>query len=151
MLTKFGQKTKSVFLNNPEAHKLNLAFEVATGAEGAVLTVKRGQPVKLNNDGLIVPAATDGTDSKRIIGYCVMNGKSGDEVTVAVKGYATIFAMSSAAVTAGPVQYTGINSTDDTYTNYANAASASNAFPTMNGWSLDPADGANELIRVVLI
>lgn len=141
-LTQFGGKTKTLFLNNVEEEKLHLAFE-------ADVTIKAGQPVVLTIDGKIEPAAGDATDAALIIGYSIMNGAAGDEVTIAMRGYTTIFAMSDAAQPAGPVSYAGVNGTDGFYTNYAEVE-AIDALANANGIALDAAAAANELIRVVL-
>lgn len=140
-LTAFGGPTKSIFLNEAESHKLHLAFTVANGQ-----TVKKGQPVKLNADGLILPCATDGSEAKAMIGYSIQNAAAGEECTIAVKGYAVIYAMSAASQNAGMVSYNGVNGTDGNYTNYATSVAAN-----MNGWSMDKATAANQLIRVILI
>lgn len=145
-LTKFGEKTKTVFLNEAESHKLHLAFTVADEQ-----SVQRGQPCKLDEDGNILPIANDGTEDKLIIGYSIHNAEEGDEATLAMVGYAVIFAMSGAALNPGPARYSGVNGTDGTYTNYVTvAAGADDLYPGMNGWAIDAAAGANELIRVIL-
>lgn len=146
-LTKFGEKTKSVFLNEAESRKLHLAFEVAEGEE-----IKKGQPVVLTAEGHVKPANSDGSDYKAIIGYSVQNAEAGDECTIAVRGYATLFAMSGAAVQAGPVRYSGMNTTDGMYTNWENvAAGDDDDYAGMHGWALDEAEGEDEPIRVVII
>lgn len=144
-LTAFGDKSKTIFLNDAESHKLHLAFE-------ADAAIKKGQPVKLTATGLIVPLAEDDSNTKAI-GVSIQNGADGDQVTVAMRGYTTVYAMSDAALTPGPVAYAGPNGTDGDYMNYKTAvvsADAALVFPAMTGWSLDVADGANDLIRVVL-
>jgi hypothetical protein len=147
-MRKFGDKTKSVFLNEAESHKLHLAFEVADGEE-----IFRGQPVKLDSDGLLVPAIGDGTDQKLIIGYSIHNAAEGDEATVAIRGFAVVWAMSAEALTPGAVEYTSQSVVvgDEIYQKYSQAAAgADTLYPTMNGIVIDEATAADELVRVIL-
>jgi len=140
-LTAMGGQTKTIFLNEAESHKLHLAFTVAAGQ-----TVKRGQPVILNADGDILPPGTlDGTLNPQIIGYSVHNAAAGEEATIAMRGYCVVFAVAAAAQNAGLVSYNGLG-TDTDYTKYAAEATAAES----NGWSLDKATAAQEMIRVVL-
>lgn len=140
-ITAFGENTKTVFLNEAESHKLHLAFT-------ASVAIKKGQPVKLTDDDEVGLLIGDGTDADHLLGYSIQNAAVGDQVTIAVRGYAVIFAMSGAAVTVGPVRYSGVNSGDAMYMNYVDAKTPNLA--KMNGQALDSAAGANELIRVVL-
>lgn len=140
-MTAFGGKTKTIFLNEAESHKLHLAFTVATGQ-----TVKKGQPVILNTDGEILPPGTvDGTLNPQIIGYSVQNAAAGEECTIAMRAYCVIFAQASAVQNAGLVSYNGIG-TDTDYTKYATEATAAES----NGWSLDKATAIGQMIRVAL-
>ena len=140
-ITAFGDATKTVFLNEAESHKLHIAFTAA-------VAIKKGQPVKLTDDDTVGLLIGDGTDSDHIVGYSIQNAEAGDQVTIAMKGYAVIFAMSGGAVTVGPVRYSGVNSGDAMYMNYVDAKTTN--LPKMNGQALDSAAGANEIIRVVL-
>lgn len=137
-LTAMGETTKTVFLNNVESDKLHLAFEASS-------EVRKGQPVKMagtDNDVIIKPVG-DGTDNHAIIGYSVQNAVLGDQVTIAMKGFACIFAKCSATLVPGPVKYTGLT-TGDIYTEYDQATEA-----TMNAIALDGGD-VGDIIRVVL-
>lgn len=138
-LTSFGEQTKSIFLNEVEGDKLHLAFEATT-------VVKKGQPVMMSGDDTIAAATAGGADNYKVIGYSIQDGKVGDQVTVAMRGYAVIWAMSGAALAAGPVTYNGVNGGDARYTNYITEATPAE----VSGISLDTAAAANEMIRVVL-
>lgn len=145
-LTAFGDVTKTIFLNEAESHKLHLAFE-ASGA------ITKGQPVVLNTDETIsaAPTTTTNTTKDNIIGYAVQNAADGEEVTIAMRGYATVFAMSGAALNAGPVKYSGVNVADARYMNYVQATEVATVLGLVTtGWSLDTAAGADVLIRVVV-
>lgn len=137
-LTAMGGKSKTVFLKGVESHKIHHEFEVATGS-----TVKVGQPVKLNNDGLVVAAAAG--DGDVILGYSIHDGAAGEMVTVAMRAYTIVYAMTSAAVNAGAVEYGGVSTEGPVYMLYANVTTGSQV-----GWALDKATGADELIRVAL-
>jgi len=141
-LTAFGGKSKTIFLNEAESHKLHLAFSVAAGQ-----TVKRGQPMKMAADGTITPLVGDGTDAHKIVGYSIHNGVAGDEVTLACKGFAVVFATAETALTPGPVWYSGQDSVDADYSMYDDtAATAAN----MNGIAIDAATALHDVIRVIL-
>lgn len=140
-LTKFGEKSKTVFLNDVEAHKLHLEFEVGTGA-----TVKKGQPVVLNNDGTVRPiAGTAGADNVALIGYSIHDGAAGEMITVGMRAYAVTYAEAAGVQNAGMVFAVATAPTDPTYVRWATAAAA-----TMHGWALDDAAAAGDLIRVAL-
>ena len=130
---------KTIYLKGAEAHKLHEAFTVAADSE-----VHNGQPVKLNADGELEPAEADEVH-ENIIGYSIHNGKEGDIVTVAVRAYATLYVMSAAAVSAGPVAYKGQNTTDTTYMSVGTSAEG-----TAFGWAIDKATAANQIIRVMV-
>lgn len=142
-LTKFGDKSKTVYLNDVEAHKLHLEFEVGTAA-----VVKKGQAVVLNTDGTIRPiAGTAGADARAIIGYSIHNGAAGELVTVGMRAYAVVYAEAGAAAqTAGMVFATNAVPTDPTMTRWVAAAAA-----TMHGWALDEAALAGGIIRVAVM
>jgi hypothetical protein len=145
-ITAFGDVTKTIFLNEAESHKLHLAFE----AEG---TIKKGQPVVLNTAETVsaAPDTTTNTTKDNIIGYAIQNAVDGEEVTIAMRGYATVFAMSQAALNAGPVKYAGVNSGDPRYMNYNQATEVATVLGLITtGWSLDTVAAANLLIRVVV-
>lgn len=141
-LTSFGEKTKTVYLNGIEAHKLHLEFNVGTGS-----TVKKGQPVVLNSDGTVRPiAGTAGADAAAIIGYSVHDGAAGELITVGMRAFAVVYAEAGAALNAGMVMAIATAPTDPMYVRYTQGAAT-----TMNGWALDDAAAAGELIRVAVI
>jgi len=102
-----GANTKSTFEVGPEAHKLNLEFEV----DG---TIHVGQPVVLHSDGDKVSPATAASLETDIIGVSIHEGKSayGDYVVVAMKGYAVIWAKAMEVIVPGPIVYNGFDTSD---------------------------------------
>ena len=141
-LTALGTPSKTVFLNDPDSHGLHIAFDVKAGD-----IIKKGMPVKLTGDDEIGVVIGDGTDNHAIIGYAIQNGVGGDQVTVAVRGYAVVWAASKTANAVGPVFYTGLDSVDPLYSNYEDTGvSAANT----NGWAIDSSVTAHEMIRVIL-
>lgn len=148
-LTAFGGKSKTIFLNEAESHKLHLAFEVAAG-----VTVKRGMPLKLNSAGLLVNMAGDGSDAHLRVGYSIHNGVAGDEVTLACRGYAVIFATAKTALNPGAVAYVGQDSADADYSSYNDVVGGTPTAvtaDTMNGLAIDVATAEHDLIRVILM
>lgn len=139
-----GNQTKTTFLNT-EAHKLSLEF-VANAA------VKSGQPVKLTNDGKVTPWAK--TDALNLcIGYAYQSADANEYVTVFVRGYLVIWALSTGtSLNAGPVALQGYDSSTDAggnrkgYSQYGAVSS-----DTASAWALDAAAAANTLIRVLVM
>ena len=141
-MDKFGENiTRTIYLKGAESHKLHQAFMVAAGK-----TVYVGQPVKLNADGEVVPAAAN-EPAMNIIGYSVHKGTEGDEVTVAMKAYALIYVKPKAAVVAGPVQYDGTNTAEKIYGSVVAATAGAN----LMGWCITPTTTANEQTLVAVI
>jgi hypothetical protein len=139
-MNKFGEKTSTLFLKGPEAHKLHHEFTVA-----ATFEVKKGQPVVLTTDGEVKPAAS-AADANTIVGYSVHNGKAGELVTITMKPFMMVYAKPNAALVAGPVQYGGQNTAEPEYASFVAATSAAKQV----GFALDAADAANDIIRVAL-
>ena len=141
--TQLGGKSKTVFLHSEED---KTSQEFITSA-----IVKNGQPLKLDNAGTVSPwAATDLIH--KLVGYAISDAASGEMVTAWTRGYAIIYAISSAATNAGPVAYQAYDSSTDIggttgYSTYTNSATAAQN----NGWALDQSAGANELIRILLM
>lgn len=134
-----GPIGKTIFLKGAESHKLHQAFTVATEQE-----IKVGQPIVLNAAGEAVAAAADAT-TVNIVGYSIHKGVAGDVITVAMKAYGIIYAMSNAAVNAGGVAYAGQNTKDKDYVSVKTAAAG-----TQFGWCLDKASAENEIVRVAI-
>lgn len=143
-LTSLGGVSKTTFLATEED---KIAIEFTTAA-----AVKMGQPVKLTNAGLVTPWAK--TDLQHLcLGFCAMDAASGGLVTVYLRAFAVIYAISAGAANCGPATYNGYDSTDaDTsvgaigYSQYGAATDVTDAI----GWILDQAAGANALMRVAL-
>jgi hypothetical protein len=120
MPSTIGEKTpNAIFLNDPEAHKLHLEFEVATGQ-----SVQFGGPVVLNTNGTIQNAPA-GVARNLNLGYAIQSGAAGERVTVAVRGYAVVRGIAAAdGQTAGSVE-AGAVSTDPARRTYAAVTGAS--------------------------
>lgn len=142
-LTTLGNKSKTTILNS-ESHKLSLEFEAAEA-------IKKGQPVKLNAAGKVaVWAKADGRDL--LVGYAYSDAALGDNVTVFTRGFMVIFAASAGAFSCGPVIYNGYSTTtiNDT-SGYSTYDDNPGTGETNNGWALDAATGANQLVRILLM
>ena len=147
-ISSLGKNTKTIIYAS-EGDKLSVEFTVA-----ASNTVKIGQPVKLNAAGEVLPWATADGDAL-IIGFAMTDQAAGELVTVWTRGYMLIFAITAGAVNAGPVTYstydtsTDINGTTG-YPVVATSTPSSGVAPGMIGWALDLADGANDMLRILL-
>lgn len=141
-LTVMGNKTQSIFLKGPEAHKLHHEFTVAD-----TVVIKKGQPVVLNADGEVKPADA-AADASQVIGYSIHNGGEGDLVTVAMKAFIIVWAMPNAALDGGPVKYEGMNSTDENFNSFTAVAGTEEG--STIGWALDQSTAADQMIRVAL-
>lgn len=149
-LSSLGKVTKNTILKS-EPDKLNEEFTVA-----AAQTIYQGQPVKLNNAGEVTPWATADGEAL-LLGYalCQTPAAAGDLVTISVRGYITLMAITGGALNCGPVTYSSYDTSTDIsgttgYMIVAAATVTSGVAPGMIGWSLDQAAGANALIRVLL-
>lgn len=139
--TYLGTPARTHWLQH-EAHKLTVEAEAA-------VALKKSTPVKLTTDGKYTPwAKTDGLHT--LVGYVYADCAQGDLNTAWVRGYCLIYAVSAAAMNAGPVTYEGlVTAADDENLNFPifdDGADATN----YSGWSLDDAEGAGEIIRVLL-
>lgn len=99
-----GKATESTVILTLEAHKSHKSFRVNTGNP-----VRKSQPVKLNSNGTISPAAS-GDNANLIIGISTQEAKPGERATIALKGYALILCRAAGAVAPGPVEYDGFYS-----------------------------------------
>lgn len=141
-LTVLGNVSKTVFLATEED---KITVELTANE-----AIKKGQPIKLTIDGkAAIWAAADGLIA--LIGYAYGDCAIGALTTIWSRGYAMIYALSGALQDAGPVVYSGYNTTtlisgNAGYSNYsANAVATAS-----NGWALDNAGAAGVLIRVLL-
>lgn len=143
MPATLGDVTKTVFMNDPEAHKLHLAFDVA-----AAQVVHIGDPVILNADGTIQLAGVAAV-GHTIIGTSMHEGVAGDHVTVAMKAYCVVVAEAAAdAQTAGPVKLGAWNAT--TVRRAYAATTDGGTLGVTVGHALNGADNAGE-IHVALL
>lgn len=135
MPESLGTATQTLFLHDVEAHKLHLEFQ-------AQAIIKAGQLVKMHSSEKISPCAA-GDAENIIIGIALTDAAADELVTVGVRGYAVIYAKSSAATVAGPVEI-------GAYTSGFNTFTTASAVAKTAGWSLDAAAGAAEIIRVLI-
>lgn len=137
MPATLGTASKTIFINEVEGDKLT--YEFLANAQ-----IYAGQPVKMNANESVDPmAAGDSNDIH--IGVAMFDAAVGTLVTVAMRGYTVIYAMSSAALNAGPVEVAAYDGT-----NFWNKFATSTAVGKTLGHSLDTAGAANVQIRVVL-
>lgn len=135
-----GVKTPQAVIYKSESHKLHQAFTVKAGD-----TIIQGQPVMLNADGTISPYVGTGIYLGIAITDSVYPAYPGDEVTVMVQGFAVVYGVATAAVTAGYVTPSAPDE-DSLYTNYTNtSASAASNFIALN-----TADAKGDLIQVLV-
>ena len=142
-ITSLGNTTKTVFLST-ENHKQTIE---ATAA----VAIKKGQPVKLDANGK-VSLWTKANLRHTLIGYAYHDCAADELVTIWTRGYAVVYGISTAALSAGPVAYQGYDNATSLggavgYSQYANSATAEEN----NAWALDSAAGANGLVRILLM
>jgi len=143
-LTKFGEKTRSVFLKAIEAHTLHQEFEVKAGQA----TVK-GQLLVLDPaTGHVLPAG-NGAKAFTVIGIALHTRAAGELVTVAMKAKTIVWAQTGAALDAGPVKAVAAAPIDVLYRSYV--ATADVLGGDVVGYSLDVAAGADEIVRVAIL
>ena len=144
-LTLVGEMTPRVVIFKSESHKLCEAFNVAEDQ-----TIVKGMTVALDTDGNITPYT--GADGEVYLGIAVTDsiypayGPQRNypiEVTVMVEAYAVVNKVSSDAIAPGYVQPTG-NVINNLYEEVAQATDETKFI------SLDAADEANQLIRVLI-
>ena len=135
-----GVKTPQAVIYKSESHKLHQAFVVKEGD-----TIIQGQPVMLNNDGTISPYIGTGIYLGIAITDSVYPAYPGNEVTVMVEGFAVVYGVASAALTAGYVNPAAPDQ-DSLYVKYANTASSA----ASNFIALNAADAAGDLVQVLV-
>lgn len=106
--------------------------------------VKAGMPVEIDaTTGKIKPLAGDA--NLTCIGIALHDATHNEMATVAVKGYAILYAQSFAAMNYGPVVWKSYNTTT-LYNVYDDGATTTNQM----GWAIDNATAAGETIRVII-
>lgn len=141
MPSTLGSTTTSRFEHSPEAHKLHIDFEVASGQ-----TVHEGDPVVLTAAGDI-QAAASGASAETLLGVAIMDGTAGNRATVSMKGYCEVNGEAAAAsLSAGPIELGAWNAT----TGLREFAAATTAAKTC-GHNLIQATADGDPIRVVLL
>lgn len=140
-LRKVGLPTPQTVIYKSESHKLHQAFPVADGME-----IIAGSPVYLDTDGTLSNDSGDGI----FIGIAVTNsetpaypaGASGVEVTVMVYGFAIVYGVADAAISAGYVS-DNLGNNDEGYRQYDVAVSETHFI------ALNPAE-EGDLIQVLI-
>lgn len=139
-MTLVGQKTPQAVIYKSESHKLHQAFVVKTGEN-----VIQGQPVQINEDGTIQAWKTGG----HYIGIAITDSYHpaypGNEVTVAVRGFAIVYGLSNGTITAGPVTPDPTSPVDDTNMYVKYNQGVDDTFIALN-----TASAAGELIQVLV-
>ena len=135
-----GTPTPKTVVYKSEAHKLHQAFTVAEGK-----TIVQGQPVKLLEDGTI--DVFKGAAGEIYLGIAMTDSLTpaypGKEVTVAVSGFAVVYAQAKeASLKAGYV--TPGDVADNRYVEYTTSASATNFI------AITPGSDAGDLIQVLI-
>ena len=145
-MTLVGNKTQHAVIYKNESHKLHQAFTVKAGE-----TIVQGMPVALSKDGLI--PYKDGVDDGVIyIGIAMTDSQfpayPGEEVTVAVKGFAIVYGVSEGELAMGDgVVPTGELDETGTYVKYKKAEILADHFILA---VLNSTSGADELIQVLV-
>ena len=136
-----GVKTPQAVIYKSESHKLHQAFVVKDEE-----TIIQGQPVMLNADGTISPyVGGEGVYLGIAMTDSVYPAYPGNEVTVMVEGFAVVYGVASAALTAGYVNPAAPDK-DSLYVKYANTASSA----ASNFIALNAADAAGDLVQVLV-
>ncbi len=150
-MNTFGNVTPATIILEVEAHKLNLAFAVATGQK-----IWRGQQVKLTATGEVTPTVSGDTGKDRI-GVSMHTRQDtdpefpygGGEVTIAMVGYVMLLQKANAALIPGPIKLANVDSNGiSRYINTVNTGMTPDL--DCDGWSLDVATAQNDDIRIVL-
>jgi len=115
-----GSLTRNTFRNGPEVHKLHLEFRIKSGE-----TIHKGQLVKLHTDGTITPLVK-GDASEVALGVSIHEGGSayGDLVTVAMRGYTVIEAVSGIVSTGAQTTVPAFDAGVAGYAGYVPAANS---------------------------
>lgn len=137
-MNTLGSTTESVFLKQPESHKLHQEFTVK-----AATAMVKGLPVKMSDPDEVEPAGA-GEANMNIIGYAIHDAAAGETVTVAMRAYTIIWAEAHAAIAAGPVLYQAVAA------GAVRVDDAAVAAGTYVGWALDDAAVQGDKIRVAL-
>lgn len=143
-MTLVGLPTPKAVIHKSESHKLHQAFPVAKG-----VNIIQGMPVMLKTDGTIAPYMGEGiylgiavTNSDH---PCYKDAPAGVDVTVMVEGFAIVYGVSSAELSAGAVKPTELKD-DSMYVTYATDAQATDP----KFISLQSASAADELVQILV-
>lgn len=143
-----GANSRTYILKH-ESHKQHEAFTAAAA-------LPKGVPVKLDADGRVSAWVSTDTAATCIGITVTVASAAGEMVTVAVRGYIQVFALSAAAFSAGPITVTSYNAAKvgpDGTTGWLivdDMADAAAIAAGQLGWALDPATAADQLIRVLV-
>lgn len=149
--TKFGGTTPRVVIYKSESHKLHQAFPV----KASVTTIYAGSPVAITDEGTIELLTKD--KEANYLGIAVTDSinpaykgsanAGSREVTVAVQGFMIINAISEDALSVGPVEIIGMDTT--THLTRFKAFTSAEADGPVNFISLTKASTKGELIQVL--
>lgn len=128
-------------------------WAVTNGASQAGITVATvnkkiyaGMPVELNATSGKIQPVTVASHDLNCIGYAIHDAVEGELCTVALRGYAIIYAKSASSMPYGPVKYDSY----DAVNNYSKVEDGSVTVANQMGWVLDSATAADETVRVIL-
>lgn len=150
-MTIMGDRTPRAVIQKSESHKLHHSFPVKKGK-----TIYQGQMVVLNDDGTI-QAFESASELKNVIGYATTDSVNPAyteskqygpvEVTVAMKGFAIIYAAAGAAtLKSGPVKPSG-DMVNSRYAKYVSDSTSTNPM----AFNLTPATSDGDLIQVLIL
>jgi hypothetical protein len=136
-----GKKTNNTGFLKVESHKLMNSFEVA-----ASNSVKKGQPVKFNATGEVLPAAAEQALTL-IIGYALFDAEAGEQATIVMRASSIVFMQASVAL--NPTELITYNGFDAT-TGYNRVKKENATAANQIGWALEVASNAGDIILVAL-
>lgn len=142
--TSFGGVSKTAILATEE-YKITLELT-------ALVALKKGRPVKLDPTTGKADLWVTADGISKLIGYAYGDCAIGELITIWTRGFMMIYAISPGAQSCGPAT----NSSYDSSTSIGGAVgydvyTLSSTVTAINGWILDVATGANQLVRVLLI
>lgn len=142
--TMLGSVSKTTFLTTEE-YKITIELT-------CLVALKKGQPVKLDPTTGKADLWVTADGITKLIGYSYGDFAIGELTTIWSRGYAMIWAISPGAQNAGPATNSSYDSSTDIggTTGYS-VYTLSSTVAAINGWVLDVATGANQLIRVLLM
>lgn len=136
MPSTLGTPATTIMLQGFSNHFTHVEFEAGAA-------VYKGQPVKLNNSGEVVPLA-NGDDPSLNIGVAHADVDSGEMVTVCTRGLGVTNAEANAAVNPGVAKVVGFHSATSRV-----LIEQATDISDFNGWVLDVASTQYDSVRVL--